>query len=140
VSTAFEGALRRCKAGVIVIGRHWLAPEPGAGTPRLLREHDVVRDEIAKLIEYKKAVFPVLVEGASLPEASDLPDSLRSLLRFQATAIDNAGWEVTMHALIREIEAVTQSVDQRPPRGREIARLRPACARHAPGSGALGQR
>ncbi|HVQ77359.1 MAG TPA: toll/interleukin-1 receptor domain-containing protein, partial [Candidatus Binatia bacterium] len=113
---SIEGALRTCKAGVIVIGRQWLAPAPGGSTPRLLSEDDVVRDEIARLLEYKKAVFPVLVEAAELPEASDLPDSLRSLLRFQATAIDNAGWEVTMHRLIREIEVVIQSGDPRPGR------------------------
>jgi hypothetical protein len=65
------------------------------------------------LITEKKAVFPILVEGATLPEASELPEDLRSLLRFQATPIDNAGWQVTMKRLIREVEEVIRDTERR---------------------------
>jgi hypothetical protein len=65
------------------------------------------------LITEKKAVFPILVEGATLPEASELPEDLRSLLRFQATPIDNAGWQVTMKRLVREVEQVIRNSERR---------------------------
>jgi hypothetical protein len=106
---SIEGAIANCKAGVIVIGRRWLAVEPAAGRPRLFGDDDVVRREINQLIMEKKAVFPVLVEGATLPEVSELPEDLRSLLRFQATAIDNAGWQVTMKRLVRQVEQVIRN-------------------------------
>jgi formiminotetrahydrofolate cyclodeaminase len=98
---------------VIVIGRRWLAADPSDHKPRLFREDDVVRREIDRLIMEKKAVFPVLVEGATLPKASELPQDLRSLLRFQATAIDNAGWQVTMKRLVREVEQVIRNSERR---------------------------
>jgi len=109
---SIEGALQRCKAGVIVIGRQWFAPGRDGQVPRLHAKDDVVRTEIAELVRRRKAIFPVLVEGARLPEASELPDPLASLLRFQATAIDNGSWGVTMSLLIREMEAVIQSADE----------------------------
>ena len=58
------------------------------------------------MIEQGKAIFPLLVENARLPETAELPQQLRALLRFQATAIDNASWGATISLLIREIETV----------------------------------
>ena len=103
---SIEGALQQCKVGVIVIGRQWLAPGRDNQTSRLHERDDEVRKEIVELLRLKKAIFPVLVEGARLPESPDLPDPLVPLLRFQATAIDNGSWEVRMNLLIREMEAV----------------------------------
>lgn len=101
-----EGALQHCRAGIVVIGRAWLAPGADGGPPRLQRSEDVVRSEIAALLAQKKAVFPLLVEGARLPEEAELPPDLAGLLRFQATSIGNGDWAATMALLIREIEAV----------------------------------
>lgn len=103
---SIEDALQQCKVGLIVIGRQWLAPGRDGQTSRLHEEDDVVRAEITELLQRKKAIFQVLVEGARLPDASELPDPLDPLLRFQATAIDNGSWGVTMNLLIREMEAV----------------------------------
>lgn len=109
---SIDDALGSCKAGVIVIGRNWLAPAASDGKPRLFREDDVVHNEIMALIEHRKAVFPVLVEGAMLPEAHALPEDMRGLLRLQATAIDNAGWEANMARLVRELERVIRNADE----------------------------
>ncbi|WP_313952146.1 TIR domain-containing protein [Accumulibacter sp.] len=108
---SIDGALRACKAGVVVIGRSWMAGSEDGQPPRLQDPADVVRGEIAALIEQRKAIFPVLVEGARLPEESELPAELRTLLRFQATAIDNGGWEATMSLLIRAIESVIRHAE-----------------------------
>ena len=104
--TTIDGALGACKVGVVVIGRQWLAPGSEGGPPRLQRSDDVVRREVAALLGQRKAVFPLLVEGAPLPDAQALPDELAALLRFQATSLDNAGWQAGLARLIREIEAV----------------------------------
>ena len=105
---SIDDALQACKAGVVVIGRSWLLAGADGRTPRLHETGDVVCKEIADLIRQGKAIFPLLVEGARLPEAAELPQELRALLRFQATTIDNPGWGTTMQLLIREIEAVVR--------------------------------
>jgi hypothetical protein len=109
---SISGALAACKAGIIIIGRSWIAPGTNGAPPRLHNPDDVVRSEIAKLLEQRKAIFPLLVEGARLPEAAELPENLRPLLRFQAITIGNGDWEVTMALLIREIESVIQREEQ----------------------------
>jgi hypothetical protein len=74
----------------VVIGRSWMLAGSDGQTPRLHEAGDVVCKEIADMIRQGKAIFPLLVEGARLPEAAELPKELHALLRFQATTIDNA--------------------------------------------------
>jgi predicted Rossmann-fold nucleotide-binding protein len=103
---SIDEALQASQAGVVVIGRSWMLAGSDGHTPRLHEAKDVVCKEIADMIRQGKAIFPLLVEGARLPEAAELPEELHALLRFQATTIDNAHWGATMQLLIREIEAV----------------------------------
>lgn len=103
-----EGALAGCRAGIVVIGRHWLQRGPNGEPPRLHRDGDVVRAEIAALLNARKPVFPLLVEGAQLPEQHDLPPDLAGLLRFQAVSIGNGDWAATTALLVREIETIVQ--------------------------------
>lgn len=110
---SIEGALQQCQAGVVVIGRQWLAAARDGQAPRLHDKDDEVRKEVAELLRLKKAIFPVLVEGTRLPEALDLPDPLVPLLRFQATDIDNRNWNATINLLIREMETVIQGAPDR---------------------------
>jgi predicted Rossmann-fold nucleotide-binding protein len=107
--TSIEDAIRLCKAGVVVIGPHWLAPDRQTGRPRLCVDDDPVRREIVGLIDARKAVFPVLVESARLPEEADLPRDLRPLLRLQTTSITNRDWHQTVDRLVRAIEAVIRN-------------------------------
>jgi hypothetical protein len=67
-----------------------------------------VRREIARLLDGRKAVFPLLVEGAALPHEKELPPELRPLLRFQAMSLDNVMWETTMRRLTSEIQALIE--------------------------------
>ena len=109
-----EGALAACKAGVVVIGRAWLQPRRDGTLPRLQDDGDIVRSEIAALLAKRKAIFPVLVESAPLPQAEQLPGELGALLRFQAISIGNGDWDTTVALLIREIESV---IEHRAPPG-----------------------
>jgi hypothetical protein len=105
-----EAALAACTAGVIVIGRSWLEPGRDGTTPRLKEDGDVVHMEIAELLAKRKAIFPLLVEGAPLPLEDQLPPALRALLRFQAISIGNGDWDATVALLIREIESLIEHV------------------------------
>lgn len=103
-----DSAIDACRAGVVVIGRSWLQPGADGEPPRLHREGDVVCSEIAALLQRGKAVFPLLVEGARLPEASELPPVLAPLLRYQAMTIGNGDWSATLALLVREIESIVR--------------------------------
>lgn len=95
-------ALDGCRVGVVLIGRGWLAG--AAASSRLRDEHDVLRQEVEALLARRKAVLPVLVDGASLPPAEALPESLLGLLRLQASAIDNGNWAMVVADMLRKIE------------------------------------
>ncbi|CAN5808833.1 hypothetical protein BH11PSE8_BH11PSE8_48320 [soil metagenome] len=103
------GALADCRACVVVIGRCWLQSGDHGEPPRLHQAGDLVRAEIEALIAGRKAILPVLVEGDQLPEASELPETLGGLLRFQALTIGNGDWATTSGQLVREIEALRRS-------------------------------
>jgi hypothetical protein len=85
-------------AVLVVIGPRWLTVERD-GKPRLEREDDVVRQEVEVALASGKPVIPVLVGGASMPEALMLPPSLAGLARFQAMSLSEAGWEADLARL-----------------------------------------
>src|SRR5262245_55812747 len=67
-------ALERCKVVLVVIGRGWLSATDETGMRRLDRADDVHRQEIATaLARSGVTVIPVLVDGATMPRAGELP-------------------------------------------------------------------
>ncbi len=94
--TQIRDELERCRVFVLVIGPRWLranASDLANAPARLLDPADVHRQEIERaLARPGVTVIPVLVDGATLPAASDLPPSLQHLLESQARRIsDGAG-------------------------------------------------
>jgi TIR domain-containing protein len=87
-------------AVLVVIGPRWLTAER-EGQPRLERHDDVVRQEVRAALASGKPVIPVLVGGATMPEASMLPPSLAPLARFQAVSLSETGWEGDLTGLAR---------------------------------------
>ncbi len=104
IASALEGS----RIGIVVIGSRWLAEDAG-GDSRLLRDDDVVRQEVGDLLRLGKHVMPVLVAGARLPSLEELPEELRVLTAHQAISIDNANWETAAKAVIRSIESALES-------------------------------
>src|ERR1700743_3894585 len=72
---------------VAVIGDRWLTVKEESGTRRLDNPRDFVRIEIAQALQRGIRVIPVLVAGAVMPPARDLPDDLRALCERQAVDI-----------------------------------------------------
>jgi hypothetical protein len=70
-----------CKVLLAVIGPHWLDVKNEAGQRRLNQPKDFVAIEIAVALARGIRVIPVLIDGASIPKASELPDSLKPLVR-----------------------------------------------------------
>jgi hypothetical protein len=88
---AIYNALSECIVVLVVIGPRWLSMlrERQAEAPG---EVDYVVEEIRLALERERngacRVIPVLVEGASLPTATDLPPSIKDLAFRQTVSID----------------------------------------------------
>jgi hypothetical protein len=86
--TQVDRALNQCAIVVLLIGRRWHTAADADGHARLLAVDDVHRYEVATaLANPRVTVIPVLVDGASVPRAPDLPEDLRALLTCQAIEI-----------------------------------------------------
>jgi hypothetical protein len=65
----------KCDALVAVIGKNWISAVDKSNRTRLEDPHDLVRIEIEAARKRGVRVIPVLVDGAAMPKAADLPDS-----------------------------------------------------------------
>lgn len=72
---------------VAVIGDRWLTVTDADGKRRLDNPRDFVRLEIAEALKRRIRVIPVLVAGAAVPRAQDLPEDLQPLCERQAVEI-----------------------------------------------------
>jgi hypothetical protein len=79
----------RCDALVALIGKNWLASADKDGRRRLDDPNDFVRIEIEAALERNVPVIPVLVDGAAMPQATDLPETLKKLARRQGIEISH---------------------------------------------------
>jgi hypothetical protein len=74
---------------IAVIGEDWLSSSDQEGQRRLDNPEDFVRIEIATALKRDIRVIPVLVDGTSMPRATDLPDDLKTLVRRQALQLSH---------------------------------------------------
>src|SRR5882724_19863 len=69
-------ALARNDVLIVVVGPRWLGAAKG-GPHRIHEETDPVRVEVETALTRGIPVIPLLVHGANMPRASDLPDGLK---------------------------------------------------------------
>jgi WD40 repeat protein len=89
-----------CDAILVVIGPHWLDAKDESGDRRLDKPDDFVAIEIAAALARDIRVIPVLVDGAHMPKASQLPDSLKPLARRHAIEVRHAHFGHDAEALV----------------------------------------
>jgi hypothetical protein len=92
--------LDRCTAVVVVIGPGWVAATEKDGRRRLEDPRDYVRTEVARALSAGVSVFPVLVDGATMPRAEDLPPDLQSLTTRQAIEISATRYKYDVGQLV----------------------------------------
>jgi hypothetical protein len=80
-----EAALDRCGVLLVLIGKRWAGGETSQS--RLQDPYDWVRIEIQTALRRGIKVIPVLLDGASMPAESSLPDELRPLSRLNACEV-----------------------------------------------------
>ena len=93
----------RCDALVALIGKNWLASAGKDNRHRLDDRNDFVRIEIEAALERNVPVIPVLLDGAVMPQADDLPDGLKKLARRQ-------GIEISHNRFDSDVERLTDAL------------------------------
>ncbi len=102
-----------CDALVAVIGKRWISATDKNNQRRLDDPHDFVRIEIQAALERGVRVIPVLVEGAAMPKADDLPDSLKKLARRQGIEISHNRFDSDVERLTRALAMLEEELRQR---------------------------
>jgi len=98
--TALTKELQRADTVIAMIGPRWLAASDASGVRRLDQPADYVRREIEAALASGKRVLPVLVGGAAMPTADQLPAAIAALSRRQAVALSDARWSADVEGLI----------------------------------------
>ena len=101
---AIDRAVGSCDVLIVMIGKDWTACTDAAGQRRLDDPEDFIRLETVSALERDIRVIPVLVQGAAMPLAEDLPDDLRPLARRQAIELSDTRWEFDVEKLVRGLE------------------------------------
>ncbi|MBL8352727.1 MAG: toll/interleukin-1 receptor domain-containing protein [Burkholderiaceae bacterium] len=88
---------------LVLIGRRWLGPREGRG-PRIDDPDDLVRREVASGLAQGLHVVPLLLDGAAMPDAAQLPEVLQPLTRRNALPIDNARFAADLDRLVAALQ------------------------------------
>ena len=103
----FDDAIRRSinssSVVLIMIGPKWLSMTCGDGNRRLDDKADHLRVEIETALLSKALVIPVLVDGATMPAARDLPDEIAELTELNAYSLTDSHWSYDIEQLIDKI-------------------------------------
>jgi hypothetical protein len=103
-----EETVGSCDVLIAVIGTRWLTSADEKGHRRLDNPEDFVRMEIATALRRHIRVIPVLVDGASMPLSTDLPDDLKLLVRRNALQVAETHFDDNCRRLVVAIEQVLE--------------------------------
>src|SRR5262249_4202846 len=102
-------ALAKNELMLAVIGPDWLGTT-SAGSARIHDATDPVRIEVETALERGLPTIPVLVGGATMPKAEDLPDSLKGLTYHNAAEVSSGrDFHAHMDRLIRSMDAALKT-------------------------------
>lgn len=88
IEDTLRSATARSDAMLVLIGPDWATVTDSEGNKRLDDPQDPVRLEIELAMEQDKTrIIPVLLDGARMPDADDLPDSLKPLTEQEALMV-----------------------------------------------------
>lgn len=92
-----------CGVLLALIGPAWLKATDDTGGWRLAHDHDFVRIEISTALERGIRVIPVLLQGATMPRAGDLPAALSKLSHRNAVEIRDSHFDQDVSQLIADL-------------------------------------
>lgn len=130
-----------CSVFLAMIGSEWLGATSTTGQRRLDNENDYVRLEIAAALRRDIAVIPVLVRGAHMPKAHELPEEIRDLAYRNSMELTHSRWksdvQVLGNALTPYLEGAAASSPETAPRPAPAAAQIPSPAAVATASASV---
>jgi len=120
------------KVLIAVIGPKWLG---GSGKDARINENnDPVRIELETALQQGMPIIPVLVGGATIPKAADLPSSLQGLCYINAGEVDGGrDFRQHMSRLVHAIDQILRTSES--PAQKQTPKTEPATdSRGPPGS------
>jgi hypothetical protein len=100
-----DGFLDSVDAVIVLIGEKWLTEIDESGRPRIADPSDMVHAEVASALRRGKRVYPVLVGGAGMPKAADLPEGLKGLAQLNAVEISDSRWDYDLSRLVEAMKS-----------------------------------
>lgn len=101
-----------CGVLLAIIGKSWLEAKDDAGLRRLDDPMDFVRLETASALKRDIPVVPVLVHGARMPRAEQLPEDLIELAYRNGVELTHARWDSDVQVLIKALSPYVASRQQ----------------------------
>jgi hypothetical protein len=102
-----DEAVGSCRLLVAVIGPRWASLQDAHGRRRLDDPADFIRVEVETGLRRSEVrVVPVLVQGARMPGADELPASLADLARRNALELSDSRWTYDVDRLASAVERV----------------------------------
>lgn len=101
-----ERSLANCKVLLAVIGPEWLGMKNSAGKRRLDDPKDFVRRELGTALAKNVRIIPLLVNGASMPDASELPSDIKGLAKLQAMELRHERYKADERDLAQAIAVI----------------------------------
>jgi len=102
---AITRAVETCDVLIALIGDQWVAVTDESGRRRIDDPHDYVRLEIEAALARNVRIIPVLVDGARMPRAEEVPTTLAPLVRRQALELSPSRFDSDADRLIRLLES-----------------------------------
>jgi hypothetical protein len=100
---ALQESLASCGLMIVLIGKHWLDSKNEAGQVRLENPNDFVRLEVGTALKRNISVTPVLVQGARMPSADQLPEDLKDLSYRNAFELSYNRWGSDFQEMIKRL-------------------------------------
>jgi hypothetical protein len=113
---AIDEAVGKCQVALVVIGAQWVTIKDGKGRQRLTIPNDFVRMEVETALKRSIPVIPVLVGGADMPSADELPPSLAELAYRNGVPVRrDPDFRNDVERLIRGIQHLLKPKEAAPP-------------------------
>lgn len=114
---AIDESVATCSVLLAMIGQEWLNTKDARGGRRLEDSNDFVRIELASALRRDIPVVPVLVRGAKMPVAEELPDDLKDLAFRNAVELTHARWKSDVQVLVRALRPYMDPIPTPPAAG-----------------------
>jgi hypothetical protein len=112
---AIEENIHSCSVVLAIIGPQWLESADAGGQRRLEDENDYLRLEVASALRRDIAVVPVLVRGARMPRADQLPADLQELAYRNCVELTHARWKSDLQVLVEALKPYLGAAEEASP-------------------------